>query len=95
MHDGNLNILSGSNWLAYDQTDEIAAYKRQGMFGATHRTVPKEYSNRPRRPVTLRSIATVRNLLRLPMSAQRKGFHGIANGTGMAFRINGRTYAPK
>ncbi len=94
-HDGGLNILSVNNFMAYDQSDEIAAYKRQGIFGSTHGSLPKDYNNRPKGPVSLRNISSVQNLLGMPSRIQGKAFQGIANRTGMAFRINNQTYGPK
>ena len=93
-HDGNLNILPAYNWLAYDQTDEIAAYKRQGIFGSTHNSLPSEYNNRPKGPVSLRNIPSISNSFRFPPNQQKSILQRTASGSGMAFRINGNTYGP-
>jgi RHS repeat-associated protein len=103
-HDGSLNPIGIADWLAYDQQDEIDAYRVQGLFGSTQSRLPNEYSNRPVGPVSVDSAPAIINLKRFGRSGEISHQHlqALAKSTRMAFRwsriINGvstrTTYGP-
>ncbi|WP_188463102.1 RHS repeat-associated core domain-containing protein [Marivirga lumbricoides] len=93
---GNQNPFQ--NFL-YDQHDELNAYNQWGALfnGKSYNSVsslPARYSGVATGPVDATTHPNVGMLLKmsLPDSKQRTTFQSIANGTGHAFRINGKTY---
>ncbi|PWG81603.1 DUF6443 domain-containing protein [Pararcticibacter amylolyticus] len=94
-HDGKLSVSPAKDWLAYDQFDEKEAYKRQGLFGSTYSSLPAEYNNRPKGPVSLLDIPTIVNLNNLPGDKRHAELQKLASRVNMAFRLNGTTYGPK
>jgi len=103
-HDGTLTPVGIADWLAYDQQDEIEAYKVQGLFGSTHTRLPSAYSNRPIGPVSINNAQAVADLIRLGKAGEipHHQLQSLAKRTRMAFRwsrvINGTltrtTYGP-
>jgi RHS repeat-associated protein len=84
--------ISPLDWLAYDQQDELEAYRRQGLFGSTHSSLPSGYNNRsvggvsfPKNQVTMQPYS----------NSSHADLQRIADNARQAFRLNGTTYAPK
>jgi RHS repeat-associated protein len=84
--------ISPLDWLAYDQQDELEAYRRQGLFGSTHSSLPSGYTNRsvggvsfPKTQVTMQPYS----------NSSHADLQRIADNARQAFRLNGTTYAPK
>jgi hypothetical protein len=94
-HNGDLGMLPARNWLAYDQQDELEAYRRQGVFGSTERTLPDAYRNRPVGPTNVLDIQGIVALNNLPAPQNHAQLQNFANRMGMAFRINNQTYGPR
>lgn len=87
-HDGNLNSTPIGAWLAYDQQDEVNAYRVQGLFGSTHEKLPAVYSNRPVGPISVTGTEAIINLSRLGMFGEipHAMLQSLAQSSGMAFR---------
>ena len=84
--------LSSGNFsnLFYDKYDEIEAYNRGAIFGESKynlKSLPSEYSNIATGPNDFRSLGT--------RSTNQQFLQNMANTTGHAFRINGKTYFKK
>jgi len=84
--------ISPLDWLAYDQQDELEGYRRQGLFGSTHSSLPSGYTNRsvggvsfPKTQVTMQPYS----------NSSHADLQRIADNARQAFRLNGTTYAPK
>uniref|UniRef100_UPI002481245A RHS repeat domain-containing protein n=1 Tax=Flexithrix dorotheae TaxID=70993 RepID=UPI002481245A len=88
----NFNTLSPLQWLAYDQQDEIEAYKRQGMFGSTHSSLPSGYTNRSINGI---NFPKSQNTMQPYSNSPHAVLQELANKARQAFRLNGTTYAPK
>jgi RHS repeat-associated protein len=61
-HDGTYDVLEVNSYLAYDQADEIAAYKRQGLFGTTQSSLPSQYLKLPKGPTSVKDVTTIGNI---------------------------------
>ena len=84
--------------LLYDKTDEVAAYSRGAAFGQRRYSLhdlPSEYDRVATGPVDITSHPNLKHILNAPAGRQQKAFQGIANATGHAFRVNGKTYYKK
>jgi len=99
-HDGTLKIQGVSDWLSYDQSDEIAAYRVHSLFSATERTLPSEYTSRsiggvpfPVGPTNNNDVGGIR-AAQISNSPHAQ-LQAVADVSNMAFRINTTTYAPK
>ncbi len=108
VHDGSFDVLGVNSYLAYDQYDEISAYARQGLFGSTQSSLPSQYAKIPSGPTSVKDVTSIGNINSINLYSdknfsnivnraykQHRAFQGIANRTGMAYRINGKTYAPR
>jgi hypothetical protein len=86
------------NNLLYDKTDEVAGYARGAFFGQRKYSIhdlPSEYDNVATGPVDVTSHPNLKHILKAPSARQQKAFQAIANATGHAFRVNGKTYFKK
>lgn len=89
---------SGFSFLL-DKQDEIAGYKREGLFGGNSGNIsnisnlPSQYSSLPSGPVSIHSLSpAVSNLVRTGNNIQ---LQSLANQRNQAFRVNNKTFIPK
>jgi hypothetical protein len=97
----NSSVLPILGWLAYDQQDEIDAYRRQGLFGSTHNSLPTAYTQRfvyqtPRDVNSPKIYFPAQNATMLPFAnSPHADLQRMANSNRQAFRINNTTYFPR
>ncbi|MCB0685309.1 MAG: hypothetical protein KDC53_02255 [Saprospiraceae bacterium] len=82
----------------YDKHDEVSGYQRGSIFGGQSYNLdnlPKEYEHVATGPVDISTHPIGKGMLNMPSNSQLKGYQQLANSTGHAFRVNGKTYYKK
>jgi RHS repeat-associated protein len=87
----SFRTLTPRDWLAYDQQDEIDAYMRQGLFGASRSSLPPSYTGRI---VSGVKFPSTQNTMTPYSKSSHADLQRISNNARQAFRINGTTYSP-
>lgn len=92
-YDGN-SINTLGDFFAYDKQDEIEAYRRQGLFGSTYRSLPSYYDNRPQGPVNVLDIQAINYFNEQPIGVRHAELQKMAQRLKVAFTVSNETYAP-